>query len=58
MTTELAKERNIDVDEEGFKSEMKKHQAISRAEVSKNSKVAWLIHLLKRRVSTQRTICY
>ena len=31
MTTELAKERNIDVDEEGFKSEMKKHQAISRA---------------------------
>ena len=31
MTLELAKERNIDIDEEGFKREMKKHQDISRA---------------------------
>ena len=31
MTRELAKERGIDVDEEGFKAEMKKHQDISRA---------------------------
>ncbi len=31
MTTELAKERGIDVDEEGFKTEMKKHQELSRA---------------------------
>ena len=31
MTMELAKERNIDVDEEGFKTEMKKHQDLSRA---------------------------
>ncbi len=31
MTTELAKERGIDVDEEGFKAEMKKHQQLSRA---------------------------
>ena len=33
MTIELAKERGIDVDEEGFKREMKKHQEISRAGV-------------------------
>jgi len=31
MTLELAEERNIDIDEEGFKREMKKHQDISRA---------------------------
>ena len=31
MTTELAKERGIDVDEEGFKAEMKKHQELSRS---------------------------
>ncbi len=31
MTTELAKERGIDVDAEGFKAEMKKHQQLSRA---------------------------
>ncbi len=31
MTTELAKERGIDVDVEGFKSEMKKHSELSRA---------------------------
>ena len=31
MTTELAKERGIDVDIEGFKAEMKKHQELSRA---------------------------
>ncbi|MEK7133904.1 MAG: alanine--tRNA ligase-related protein [Patescibacteria group bacterium] len=31
MTTELAKERGIDVDEEGFRAEMKKHQQLSRA---------------------------
>jgi len=31
MTAEIAKERNIDVDEDGFKSEMKKHQELSRA---------------------------
>ena len=30
MTLELAHEREIDVDEEGFKREMKKHQEISR----------------------------
>ncbi|MBI2610398.1 alanine--tRNA ligase [Candidatus Kaiserbacteria bacterium] len=34
MTLELAKERGIDVDEEGFKREMKKHQEISRAGVT------------------------
>ena len=31
MTTELAKERGIDVDEESFKIEMKKHREVSRA---------------------------
>ncbi len=31
MTIELAKERGIDVDEDGFKAEMKKHQDLSRA---------------------------
>ncbi|MEK7601743.1 MAG: alanine--tRNA ligase [Patescibacteria group bacterium] len=31
MTLEIAKERNIDVDEDGFKLEMKKHQELSRA---------------------------
>ena len=31
MITELAKERNISVDEIGFREEMKKHQALSRA---------------------------
>ncbi len=31
MTTELAKDRGIDVDENGFKAEMKKHQELSRA---------------------------
>jgi len=31
MTVELAHERGIDVDEEGFKAEMKKHQELSRA---------------------------
>ena len=31
MTTELARERGIDVDEEGFKAEMKKHQELSRS---------------------------
>src|SRR5665213_1123091 len=31
MTLELAKERGIDVDVEGFKSEMKKHQELSRS---------------------------
>lgn len=31
MTTELAHERGIDVDEDGFKNEMKKHQDLSRA---------------------------
>jgi alanyl-tRNA synthetase len=31
MTVELAKERGIDVDVEGFKAEMKKHQELSRA---------------------------
>ncbi|MBI4087935.1 alanine--tRNA ligase [Candidatus Kaiserbacteria bacterium] len=31
MTTEIAKERGIDVDEEGFKAEMRKHQELSRA---------------------------
>jgi len=33
MTMELAKERDIGVDEEGFRREMKKHQEISRAGV-------------------------
>ena len=31
MTLEIARERNIDVDEDGFKLEMKKHQELSRA---------------------------
>jgi alanyl-tRNA synthetase len=31
MTKELAKERSIDVDEEGFKAEMKKHSELSRS---------------------------
>lgn len=31
MTAEIAKERGIDVDEDGFKVEMKKHQDLSRA---------------------------
>jgi alanyl-tRNA synthetase len=31
MTQEIARERNIDVDEDGFKLEMKKHQELSRA---------------------------
>jgi alanyl-tRNA synthetase len=31
MTVELCEERGIDVDEEGFKAEMKKHQELSRA---------------------------
>ncbi len=31
MTTELAKERGLSVDEEGFRAEMKKHQELSRA---------------------------
>ena len=31
MITEIAKERGIDVDEEGFRAEMKKHQDLSRA---------------------------
>lgn len=31
MTLELARERNIDVDEQGFREEMKKHQELSRS---------------------------
>lgn len=31
MTLELAKERKLDVDEEGFKDQMKKHRELSRA---------------------------
>ncbi len=31
MTLEIARERGIDVDEDGFKSEMKRHQELSRA---------------------------
>lgn len=38
MTMELAKERGIDVDEDGFKREMKKHQEISRAGVEQKFK--------------------
>ena len=38
MTLELAKERRIEVDEEGFKREMKKHQDISRAGVEQKFK--------------------
>ncbi|MBI2612680.1 alanine--tRNA ligase [Candidatus Kaiserbacteria bacterium] len=38
MTLELAKERGIDVDEVGFKAEMKKHQEISRAGVEQKFK--------------------
>src|SRR5262249_38521536 len=30
MTVELGKERGIDIDAEGFKAEMRKHQALSR----------------------------
>ena len=38
MTLELAAERGIDVDEEGFKREMKKHQEVSRAGVEQKFK--------------------
>ncbi len=38
MTMELAKERGIDVDEMGFRREMKKHQQISRAGVAQKFK--------------------
>lgn len=38
MTLELARERGIDVDEDGFKREMKKHQEISRAGVDQKFK--------------------
>ena len=38
MTMEIAKEREIDVDEEGFKREMRKHQETSRAGIEQKFK--------------------